>query len=281
MQFRYPLPYGAILQEEGVQFVVYSHSATAMRVLLYRRVTDREPYRVVEFDQSTDRWGDIWSLFVPGLKAGQLYHFQADGPYDPEHGQRFNPKARLIDPYTRALAGEFQPSKDGIIRPPKCVVINEDFDWQGDRHLRRPLSESIIYEMHVRGFTRSSSSKAKRPGTYEGVIEKIPYLKSLGVTAVELMPIHEFPVHDPFGRKPDRKNYWGYDSLAFFSPHRGYQQGKKPGDQVRQFKEMVRALHKADIEVILDVVFNHTAEGERPGPDVLLQGIGEQASTTC
>ena len=273
MQFRYPLPYGAIVQDGGVRFVVYSKSATAMRVLLYRRVSDRDPYRTIEMDPSSDRWGDLWSLFVPDLKPGQLYHFQADGPYDPQQGQRFNAQARLIDPYARALAGRFQPAKDGIIRPPKCVVIADDFDWKGDRHLRRPLAESVIYEMHVRGFTKSGSSGVKYPGTYHGVIEKIPYLQSLGVTAVELMPIHEFPIFDPYGQRPERINYWGYDSLAFFSPHRGYMYGSRPGDQVRQFKEMVRALHEAGIEVILDVVFNHTAEGNHLGPTVGFKGL--------
>ena len=273
MQFRYPLPYGAIVQEAGVQFAVYSHSATAMRVLLYKRVSDREPYRIVECNPVNDRWGDIWSIFVPGLKPGQLYHFQADGPFAPEEGHRFNSHARLIDPYARALAGRFQPSTDGVIRPPKCVVVDDDFDWQGDRHLRVPLSESIIYEMHVRGFTRSGSSDSEHPGTYLGVIDKIPYLKSLGVTAVELMPIHEFPINDPLGNKPERGNFWGYDSLAFFSPHRGYQHGNKPGAQVQQFKQMVRALHEAGIEVILDVVFNHTAEGNEQGPTLSFKGL--------
>ncbi|MCH2114514.1 MAG: glycogen debranching protein GlgX [Pirellulales bacterium] len=273
MQFHYPLPYGAIVNDAGVQFAVYSHSAAAMRVLLYRRVTDREPYRVVEFNPATDRWGDIWSVFIPGLKVGQLYHFQADGPYAPEEGHRFDSRSRLIDPYARALAGPFQPSADGLIRPPKCVVVDDSFDWQGDRHLRRPMSESVIYEMHVRGFSQSTSSETRHPGTYLGVIDKIPYLKSLGITAVELMPIHEFPLEDPYGNKPERGNYWGYDSLAFFSPHRGYMVGSKPGDQVRQFKEMVRALHAAGIEVILDVVFNHTAEGNQDGPTLSFKGL--------
>jgi len=273
MQFRYPLPYGAVVNDDGVQFVVYSRSATAMRVLLYRRVSDREPSRVIDFDPSTDRWGDLWSKFVPSLKAGQLYHFQADGPYQPEAGDRFNPQARLIDPYARALAGRFQTSEDGIVRPPKCVAVDDHFDWQGDRHLRRPLSETVIYEMHVRGFTRSSSSETKHAGTYLGVIEKIPYLKSLGVTAVELMPIHEFPINDPLGKTPEQRNYWGYDSLAFFAPHRGYMHGNKPGEQVRQFKTMVRALHEAGIEVILDVVFNHTAEGNHLGPTLSFKGL--------
>jgi isoamylase len=273
MQFNYPLPYGAVLRDGGVQFVVYSKSATAMRVLLYQRVTDRDPTRVLELNPEADRWGDIWSIFVPGLKPGQLYHFQADGPFDPSLGQRFNPEARLIDPYARALAGRFLPGDDGVIRPPKCVVIDDTFDWKGDRHLKRPLSETIIYETHVRGFTRSPSSGVNNPGTYAGIVEKIPYLKSLGVTAIELMPINEFPITEPDGTKPKRTYYWGYDPVAFFSPHRGYMSGHKPGDQVRQFKEMVRSLHAAGIEVILDVVFNHTAEGNETGPTFSFKGL--------
>ena len=155
LRFTHPLPYGAILHDDGVQFVVVSRSATAMRVLAYDKVRDREPSELIDFDPSLNRWGDIWSVFVPGMGAGQLYHFQADGPYDPEHGYRFDSKARLIDPYAKALAGHFQSACDGIIRPPKCVVMDEDFNWQGDRHIRRDLSETIIYELHVRGFTRS------------------------------------------------------------------------------------------------------------------------------
>jgi glycogen operon protein len=247
LQFAYPLPYGAVIRDGGVQFVVYSRSATAMRVLLYHRVTDLEPQHLIELNPQSDRWGDIWSVFVPGVKAGQLYHFQAEGPFDPAQGQRFNPTARLIDPYARALAGRFLPSEDGITRPPKCVVIDDTFDWKGDRHLKRPLSETIIYEMHVRGFTRSSTSGVNHPGTYAGVVEKIPYLKSLGVTAVELMPVHEFPTEEADGSKFERPNYWGYDPLVFFAPHRGYMEGHKPGEQVRQFKEMVRELHAAGI----------------------------------
>ena len=220
LQFSHPLPYGAILHDHGVQFVVFSRSATGMRVLLYDKVSDREPAETIVFDRSNDRWGDIWSIFVPGIGAGQLYHFQADGPYDPERGQRFDPSARLLDPYARALAGNFLAADDGVIRPPKCVVVDDRFDWQGDRHLRRELSETVIYEMHVRGFTRSNSSGVEHPGTYLGVIEKIPYLKSLGVTAVELMPVHEFPTNGFWGEPKRHPNYWGYDSLAFFSPHR-------------------------------------------------------------
>ncbi len=273
LQFAHHLPYGAILHEDGVQFVIFSRSATAMRILLYNDVNDREPSDIIHLNPQDHRWGDVWNVFVPGLKAGQLYHIQADGPYAPEIGHRFDPKARLIDPYAKALAGDFLPATDGIIRPPKCVVIDDTFDWQGTRHIRRDLSETIIYEMHVKGFTRSPTSGAEFPVTYLGVIEKIPYLKSLGVTAVELMPVHEFPILDCYGQKPKRPNYWGYDPLAFFAPHRGYAVSKEPGAQVREFKEMVRELHKAGIEVILDVVFNHTAEGNEYGPTLSFKGL--------
>ena len=208
-----------------------------------------------------------------GLEAGQLYHFQTDGPYDPSRGLLFRSNARLIDPYARALAGNFQSSEDGILRPPKCVVIDDYFDWQGDRHLKHDLSETIIYEMHVRGFTQNESSGVANPGTYLGVIEKIPYLKSLGITAVELMPVHEFPIHDFSGTPKELPNYWGYDSMGFFSPHRGYAASAEPGAQVTEFKQMVKALHEAGIEVILDVVFNHTCEGNENGPILSMKGL--------
>ena len=273
LQFGHTLPYGSVLHDGGVQFVVYSRSATAMRVLLYDAVDDVEPAEVITLDPAKDRWGDIWSILVPGIGPGQLYHFQADGPFDPETGQRFDGNARLIDPYARALAGEFTIGSDGLLRPPKCVVIDDSFDWQGDRHLRRGLADTVIYEMHVRGFTASPTSGVAAPGTYAGVIEKIPYLQSLGVTAVELMPIHEFATAMPSPDGSSRGNYWGYDPLAFFAPHRGYASGSEPGCQVREFKEMVRALHAAGIEVILDVVFNHTAEGNQLGPTLSFKGL--------
>jgi glycogen operon protein len=273
LKFMHPLPYGAILHDDGVQFIVFSRSATAMRVLLYNHVDDREPFEIIDFDPELNRWGDVWSVFVPAMGAGQLYHFQADGPFDPEHGHRFDSKARLIDPYARALAGRFLSADDGLIRPPKCVVVDDEFDWQEDRHLRRSLSESVIYELHVRGFTESKTSGVKHPGTYLGVVEKIPYLQSLGVTAVELMPVHEFPVNDCLGNTPERPNYWGYDPIALFAPHSGYAAGAEPGCHVREFKEMVLALHRAGIEVILDVVFNHTAEGNENGPTLSFKGL--------
>jgi len=273
LQFTHPLPYGAIPVDGGVQFVVFSRSATAMSLLLYDNVDDPDPSEIVHYDGDSDRWGDIWSVFVPGIGPGQLYHLQADGPFEPHRGHRFDGHSRLIDPYARALAGNFLPCRDGIIRPPKCVVIDDTFDWQGDRHLRRSLSETVIYEMHVGGFTRSATSGVENPGTYLGVIEKIPYLKSLGVTAVELMPVHDFPTNNCFGGRDERPNYWGYDPLAFFSPHRGYASSPEPGAQVVEFKQMVRALHQAGIEVILDVVFNHTAEGNEHGPTLSFKGL--------
>jgi glycogen operon protein len=279
LQFSHPLPYGAVLHEGGgrrkggVQFVVYSHSATALRVLLYSSPDAAEPDEIIALDPNKDRWGDIWSIFVPGLGPGTLYQFQADGPFDPERGQRFDGRARLIDPYAKALAGEFMLGDDGLLCPPKCVVIDDAFDWQGDRHLRRGLADTVIYEMHVRGFTNDPSSGVAHPGSYLGLIEKIPYLQSLGVTAVELMPVHEFASSMPSADPVLRHNYWGYDPLAFFAPHRGYAAGTEPGCQVREFKEMVRALHAAGIEVILDVVFNHTAEGNQLGPTLSFKGL--------
>ena len=231
LQFSHPLPYGAILHDGGVQFVVFSRSATGDARLLYDDVADREPSEIIDFDRDNDRWGDIWSIFVPGLGAGQLYHFQADGPFDPERGQRFDRAARLIDPYARALAGDFLPADDGIIRPPKCVVVDDEFDWQGDRHLRRePVRDGDLRDARPRLHAAPRPAASKHPGTYLGVIEKIPYLKSLGVTAVELMPVHEFPDQRLLAASArPRPNYWGYDPLAFFAPHRGYAAGTRAG----------------------------------------------------
>ena len=276
MQTHYSLIYGAVSHTDGVQFSVFSRSATGMRVLLYDAVDDPEPARIIELDPYVNRLGDIWTIFVPKLQHGDLYHFQADGPFDPDKGQRFNSRARLIDPYARALAGTFLPARDNVIRPPKCVVINDHYDWEGDRHINRPLSETIIYELHVRGFTQSSTSGVQHPGTYLGVIEKIPYLKKLGVTAVELMPVQDFMEQHWDGFSTSRRNYWGYDPLAFFAPHRGYAVSKEPGAAVTEFKQMVQALHAEGIEVILDVVFNHTAESDTRGPTLGFRGLENQ-----
>ncbi|MDO4586632.1 MAG: glycogen debranching protein GlgX [Planctomycetia bacterium] len=273
LKFNYPLSYGATICEDGVLFSIVSRTATGARLLFYDSPQDKDPIEIIEFDSNQHRWGDVWSLLVPGIKPGQLYHFQLDGPYNPDQGYRFNSQARLIDPYAKALCGDFLTSTDGIIRPPKCVVIDDNFDWSGDQHVCRNLSESIIYELHVRGFTYSKSSNVLSPGTYSGLIEKIPYLQSLGITAVELMPVHEFPQNEPDGTFSSHQNYWGYDPLAFFAPHRGYAKSPVPGAQVNEFKEMVKAFHQAGIEVILDVVFNHTNEGNEKGPTFSFKGI--------
>ncbi len=286
MLMRYPRPaldlkhtpsFGAVAIEGGVQFTVYSRFATAMNLLLYDRMDDLEPAEVIQLNPDTDRLGDSWRYFVRGIGHGQLYHLQADGPRDPGRGFWFDGAARLIDPYAQALAGDFQATDDSVIRPPKCVVIDTDFDWDGDRTLQYDLADSIIYEMHIRGFTKSRTSRAEYPGTYLGVIEKIPYLKTLGITAVELMPVFEFPIRAVDGRPPNRVNYWGYDPMAFFSPHRGYAVSAEPGAQVNEFKRMVKALHRDGIEVILDVVFNHTCEGNRSGPVLSFKGLDNHA----
>lgn len=260
---KFHTPYGANLHKDGTIFSFTSRGATGARLLLYDRVDDLEPSRVINYDPNYDRFGDLWSLYVPNLGVGTLYHLQVDGPYAPESGDYFNGRARLIDPYARALAGDFLLKKDGVANPPKCVVLDDEFDWSGDVRIKRNFADEIIYEIHTRGFTQSATSNVEKKGTYLGLIEKIPYIQSLGVTAVELMPIHEFPRNETNGEESIRKNYWGYDPIAFFAPHRGYAWSQAPGAQTREFKQMVKEFHRAGLEVYLDVVFNHTAERGR------------------
>ena len=228
---------------------------------------------MIEFNPGSDRWGDIWSVFVPGIKAGQLYHFQADGPFDPRQGHRFKPEARLIDPYARALAGRFLPGDDGIVRPPKCVVVDDTSIGRatGISSGRSPKRSST--RCTSAASPSSHEQGASIPARTLGVIEKIPYLKSLGVTAVELMPVHEFPTEEADGSKRERVELLGLrpDGVLRAAPR--LHGRHKPGDQVRQFKEMVRELHAAGIEVILDVVFNHTAEGNEHGPTFSFKGL--------
>ena len=227
LQFTFQAPYGALIRDGGVQFVVFSRSAKAMRVLLYDHVDDLEPARRS-------------FASIPMRIAGETFGARSFPISSRANSITSRPKGLTIRsvacgsiirpgwsiPYAKALAGTFQRSDDGVIRPPKCVIVDDHFNWEGDRHLRRPLAETVIYEMHVRGFTQNANSGVENPGTYLGVIEKIPYLKSLGVTAVELMPVHEFPIKDINGNMPERPNYWGYDPLAFFAPHRGYAAGE-------------------------------------------------------
>lgn len=282
-------PLGAALKADGVNFAVYSQHAKSLFLLLFDN-TEGPPTDIIQLQAHTR---DIWHVFVQGLKAGQLYAFKADGEYNPKLGFRFNKHKLLIDPYAKALTGKLV-NKDNLLlgyNPlsaqkdlspdirdnsacvPKCVVVDDhDFDWQGDSHPDLPPNQTIIYELHVKGFTAHPSAKVRNSGTYLGLIEKIPYLKDLGVTAVELLPVHEH-YNDDFLLKRGLTNYWGYNTLSYFSPEISYGTQASPGCQVNEFKKMVRELHKAGIEVILDVVFNHTGEGNELGLTVCYRGL--------
>jgi glycogen operon protein len=234
---------------------------------------------------------------LEGIDPGQLYGFRFAGPYAPHEGHRFNPDKLVVDPYATAIASvpgcDFLPSlgydssspqkdlsfseADDAATAPKGIVTHADFDWQGDQPLRHSSESTVIYELHVRGYTVHPSAGVSFPGTYRGLIEKIPYLKDLGVTAVELMPVQEFNENHILRRNPHTgerlKNYWGYDPLCFFAPKASYASVQEAGAQVLEFKEMIRTFHQAGLEVILDVVFNHTVEGNELGPTVCLRGI--------
>jgi isoamylase len=281
-------PQGATLTPDGVNFAIYSQHAREVFLLLFDR-SDRPPTDIVKLENCSRR---IWHVFVHGCKSGQLYAYKVRGDYNPPAGLRFNENKLLVDPYAKALTGKFRNQKNLLLgydpyarQPdltmdtrdnteivPKCMVIDDAFDWQGDVPPDRPLEKVFIYEVHVKGFTAHSSSKARYPGTYLGFIEKIPHLQELGINAVELLPVHEFYQED-FLVERGLTNYWGYNSIGFFSPEWSYSTQKEPGCQVREFKTMLRELHKAGIEVILDVVYNHTAEGSELGPTVCFRGI--------
>ncbi|MFA6507490.1 MAG: glycogen debranching protein GlgX [Treponemataceae bacterium] len=292
-----PLPHGADISGDGVNFSLFSRHATAVTLVLFETADSLVPAVELRLDPHKNRTGDVWHCLIRTLGAGTLYLYRVDGPYIPEKGYRFNPYKMLIDPYTKALtehsqwdilaAMGYNPNmdasdlsfsyEDDAENHPKCVVIDDDFDWQGDRPINYPLRFSILYETHVRGLTAHKSSGVAHPGTYLGVIEKIPYLKELGVTGVEFLPVQEFnenelPRTNPRTGEPLR-NFWGYSTVAFFAPKSSYAVSKELGGQVREFKEMVRELHKSGIEVILDIVFNHTAEGNELGPTFSFRGI--------
>ncbi len=317
-----PEPLGSTLTAHGVQFAFFSRRATAAWLLLFDRPEDSEPAQVIVFDPRKNRTGDIWHVLIPSARAGQLYLFRVDGPYDPNRGLRFNSRKVLLDPYAKAITHchvwhvpenygyELPPAEPGgkgagtggnsdsrrePVHPgpdsdlvisqqpnvgsmPKCIVVDNDlFDWQDDRPLNYPLRFSVIYEGHVRGLSADPSAGVAHPGTYRGVIEMIPYLKELGITSLELLPVQEFDEFENAHRNPDTgerlENYWGYGTIAFFAPKGGYAASGSGGEQVSEFKEMVRALHKAGIELILDVVFNHTGEGNHLGPTVSFRGL--------
>lgn len=291
------MPFGATYTPHGVQFSIFSRNASAVFLQLYNSVDDAQPAFEIKLDEHF-KTGDIWHVLVHEAKPGQLYLYRVDGPYEPHEGHRFHPGIPLMDPYAKELAypDEYElqtargydydsehkdmvrgPGRDAA-RFPKCVVIDDDaFEWQDDRPLNYPLQNTVIYEAHVRGLSAHVSSGVEHPGTYRGIIEMIPYLQELGITSLELLPVQEFDTREYDRINPETgkpvSNYWGYSTLGFFAPKASYAHDLSPGGGVREFKEMVRELHKAGIEVILDVVYNHTGEGNEMGPTINFRGL--------
>ncbi len=281
-----PVPYGARVVAQGVHFSIFSRHATRVWLLLFDRADDETPAEEFELLPDRNRLGDLWHLHVPTARAGQYYVYRMDGPRNGAAGYAFDPDQWLLDPYALAVAGQkkwgdregLEPGR--LIRNgrhfPKGVIVKDDFDWTGDRTLRVPLNESVIYEASVRGFTAHPSADVANPGTYRGLIDKIPYLQELGITTLELLPTQEFNEMEFFwenGPRKNLRNFWGYSTLAFFAPNGRFACSNRRGEQVREFKEMVLAMHQAGIEVILDVVFNHTAEGGLGGQTYSFRGI--------
>jgi isoamylase len=275
------VPFGATERPGGVNFAVFSRHAERVHLVLTRR-GHVEPIAEIPLDPRINKTGDVWHILVHGLTPDYLYGYRVFGPFAPHAGHRFNPNEIVLDPCTHSISGGHQwgvpdvphgQSRTRFTRRGRIDVA--DFDWEDDMPLGTPLSQSVIYELHVRGYTRHPSSKVRHPGTFLGLCEKIPYLKSLGITAVQLMPILEFdeldqPRTHPGTREP-LKNYWGYAPLSFFAPKASY--AAHPGNQVREFKQMVKEFHRAGIEVILDVVYNHTCEGNEHGPTLNFRGL--------
>ena len=293
-----PLPIGGAHQEgRGVNFVLFSRHAIGVRLEFYQNSDDSSPSRIINLDPVRHRTGDVWHVWVRGIPVGQLYGYRIEGPYLPEEGHRFNPHKLLLDPYARAVAGvknwdflaahgydssssltdlSFSTVDNGGTTP-KCIFTDNHFDWEMDSPPKHTASDTVIYETHVRGFTIHPSSGVTHPGTFAGLTEKIPYLQDLGVTAIELMPVLEFNENESQLLNPitgERlKNYWGYDPVAFFAVKQSYSIGGPRGQQIQEFREMVKAFHRAGIEVILDIVLNHTAENDELGPTISLRGI--------
>lgn len=291
-----PIGFGAVIQPNGVNFSIYSRDAAEVNLVLFESENAKEPSAVINFDPVKNKTGNIWHIFIEGLKAGTLYLYKVDGPYNPPQGLRFNKNKYLFDPYAKAFTSGsvfkaynklhkkgFAQNAGGEIFDlsdfPKCVVIDDDFDWEGDRPLNYPLEKSVIYETHIKGFTASKTSGLAEQfaGTYKGFSQKIDYLKKLGITAVEFLPMFEFDENENGNINPKTGeqlvNYWGYSTIGFFAPKTSYSSDKTPGGAVREFKQLVKELHKAGIEVILDVVYNHTAEGNEHGYTFEFRGL--------
>ena len=282
-----PGPFRAEPESRGVNFAVFSQYAQEIFLLLFD-AADAPATDTIKLNRTEN----VWHIFVKGIKAGQMYAYKVDGEYNPGEGKRFNPYKLLIDPYAKALTGKFKDQdnllfsydinaqekdmimdqRDNTAIVPKSIVIDDAFDWQEDKAPDISMDQLIIYETHVKGFTAHSSSGVKHPGTYLGFIEKIPYLKKLGINAVEFMPVHEFFVRNELAEK-GLTDYWGYNSIGFFAPESSYSTQTHPGCQVTEFKTLVKELHKQGIEVILDVVYNHTGEGNQLGPTLCFKGM--------
>ena len=291
-----PLPMGTYARGTGTNFSLFSRHASRVRLELFDHPEDAAAARVIDLDVSSDRTGDMWHVWVEGIGPGQLYAYRVDGPYRPEDGHRFNFDKLLLDPFATAISmlptwqfdmawgdgseDSVRSTIDNAGATPKCVCTQDYFDWHQDRPLKHPWSKTVIYETHVRGLTMHPSSGVEHPGTYRGLIQKIPYFKELGVTAVELMPVQEFNDQQVIGINPETgralRQYWGYDPVTFFAPKASYCSSGALGQQTLEFKEMVHAFHSAGIEVILDVVFNHTAEGDEQGPTLCFRGIDNE-----
>lgn len=277
-------PLGATVYPDGVNFSIFSKNATSIELLLFDDQDDTHPSKLISLDASHHRTFYYWHVFVKGIGHGQLYGYRVHGPYSPELGLRFDGQKVLIDPYARSVAGWQRYNRDAAMHSGdngdtalKGVVVDTNrYDWEGDEPLNSPYATSIIYELHVGGFTRNPNSQvsSEKRGTFAGLIEKIPYLKELGITAVELLPVHQFDEQDV---APGLKNYWGYSTMAFFAPHQRYSSRRDSLGPVDEFRDMVKALHHANIEVILDVVFNHTAEGHHEGPTFSFRGLENDA----
>jgi isoamylase len=272
-------PLGATPYDGGVNFSVFSKSGVAVELLLFDGIRDSHPARTIRLDPRRNRTSYYWHIFVRDMVPGQLYGFRVYGPFDPRSGPRFDPEKVLLDPYGKCVAdGNYSRAAakrrgDNAAHALKSVVTeSRSYDWEGDAPLCRPMSQSVIYEMHVGGFTRHPNSGVDLTirGSFSGVVEKIPHLLSLGITAVELLPVFQF---DPQDAAPGLSNYWGYNPISFFAPHAGYSSRSDPLGCLVEFKDMVKALHRAGIEVILDVVYNHTAEGDEDGPTLCYRGF--------
>ncbi len=291
----YPYPLGATWMGNGVNFAIFSEHATGVELCLFDSIEHAKEDIRIPLKERTDH---VWHLFLPDARPEQLYGFRVSGPYDPEQGLRFNSSKLLLDPYARAIAGNVswademfgyvvggeegdlaQDFRDDAWGVPKSVVIDPTFEWEGDRKPATPLHESVIYEVHVRGFSKLwPAIPEELRGTYAGLGSPaaVGYFENLGVTAVELLPVHAH-IDDKFLVDRGLTNYWGYNTIGFFAPHAEYSAGGAMGQQVAEFKTMVRTLHAAGIEVILDVVYNHTAEGNRLGPTLCFRGIDNLA----